>query len=198
MSEEAAVGRNEPCPCGSGKKYKRCHGVAAAPKLGVPKNMPSPDTLAKMQENMNGMDPEMMSQMSNALQRLPRGQMQKLQSIMQKAMRGQDVSKEAEAFEKTLPPDFQAMMSGFKMPDEQALSQMMGQAGIDPTQALAAMGGPALPEPEEGAELTEEQARAIVAAAAAEGKISAEKAQELLKSDSEKKSGFGKFFGKKS
>ena len=23
------VGRNEPCPCGSGKKYKRCHGLAA-------------------------------------------------------------------------------------------------------------------------------------------------------------------------
>ena len=23
------VGRNEPCPCGSGKKYKRCHGVGA-------------------------------------------------------------------------------------------------------------------------------------------------------------------------
>ena len=23
----ATVGRNEPCPCGSGKKYKRCHGV---------------------------------------------------------------------------------------------------------------------------------------------------------------------------
>ena len=23
------VGRNRPCPCGSGKKYKRCHGVAA-------------------------------------------------------------------------------------------------------------------------------------------------------------------------
>jgi hypothetical protein len=25
----AKVGRNEPCPCGSGKKYKRCHGEAA-------------------------------------------------------------------------------------------------------------------------------------------------------------------------
>ena len=25
----AKVGRNEPCPCGSGKKYKRCHGAAA-------------------------------------------------------------------------------------------------------------------------------------------------------------------------
>jgi preprotein translocase subunit SecA len=22
-----AVGRNEPCPCGSGKKYKKCHGA---------------------------------------------------------------------------------------------------------------------------------------------------------------------------
>ena len=24
------VGRNDPCPCGSGKKYKKCHGVAVA------------------------------------------------------------------------------------------------------------------------------------------------------------------------
>jgi uncharacterized protein YecA (UPF0149 family) len=23
------VGRNDLCPCGSGKKYKRCHGAAA-------------------------------------------------------------------------------------------------------------------------------------------------------------------------
>jgi preprotein translocase subunit SecA len=23
----AKVGRNEPCPCGSGKKYKKCHGA---------------------------------------------------------------------------------------------------------------------------------------------------------------------------
>jgi preprotein translocase subunit SecA len=23
------VGRNDPCPCGSGKKYKKCHGVTA-------------------------------------------------------------------------------------------------------------------------------------------------------------------------
>ena len=30
--EQAAlpkVGRNEPCPCGSGKKYKHCHGQLA-------------------------------------------------------------------------------------------------------------------------------------------------------------------------
>ncbi len=27
--EEPKVGRNKPCPCGSGKKYKKCHGAAA-------------------------------------------------------------------------------------------------------------------------------------------------------------------------
>jgi preprotein translocase subunit SecA len=25
----AGVGRNDPCPCGSGKKFKKCHGAAA-------------------------------------------------------------------------------------------------------------------------------------------------------------------------
>src|SRR5271157_113364 len=30
--EQAKVGRNEPCPCGSGQKYKRCHG---RPSMGV-------------------------------------------------------------------------------------------------------------------------------------------------------------------
>lgn len=29
VREEPKVGRNEPCPCGSGKKYKKCHGVDA-------------------------------------------------------------------------------------------------------------------------------------------------------------------------
>ncbi len=30
---DAKVGRNEPCPCGSGKKYKKCHGMPGAPPL---------------------------------------------------------------------------------------------------------------------------------------------------------------------
>jgi preprotein translocase subunit SecA len=29
----AKIGRNEPCPCGSGKKYKRCHGAPGAEPL---------------------------------------------------------------------------------------------------------------------------------------------------------------------
>ena len=27
MRDQPKVGRNEPCPCGSGKKYKQCHGA---------------------------------------------------------------------------------------------------------------------------------------------------------------------------
>ena len=27
VRSERKIGRNEPCPCGSGKKYKHCHGV---------------------------------------------------------------------------------------------------------------------------------------------------------------------------
>jgi preprotein translocase subunit SecA len=29
VREGRKVGRNEPCPCGSGKKYKQCHGKVA-------------------------------------------------------------------------------------------------------------------------------------------------------------------------
>ncbi len=29
VNKAAKVGRNELCPCGSGKKYKKCHGAAA-------------------------------------------------------------------------------------------------------------------------------------------------------------------------
>jgi preprotein translocase subunit SecA len=29
MSDAPRVGRNDPCPCGSGKKYKQCHGKLA-------------------------------------------------------------------------------------------------------------------------------------------------------------------------
>jgi len=29
VAEVPKVGRNEPCPCGSGKKYKQCHGRLA-------------------------------------------------------------------------------------------------------------------------------------------------------------------------
>ncbi|HVS61937.1 MAG TPA: preprotein translocase subunit SecA [Thermoanaerobaculia bacterium] len=31
VHDQKKVGRNEPCPCGSGKKYKKCHGRAPAP-----------------------------------------------------------------------------------------------------------------------------------------------------------------------
>ena len=27
VRDQPKVGRNDPCPCGSGKKYKKCHGA---------------------------------------------------------------------------------------------------------------------------------------------------------------------------
>jgi preprotein translocase subunit SecA len=27
IRQDRKVGRNEPCPCGSGKKFKHCHGM---------------------------------------------------------------------------------------------------------------------------------------------------------------------------
>jgi hypothetical protein len=30
VRKDAKVGRSDPCPCGSGKKYKKCHGAATA------------------------------------------------------------------------------------------------------------------------------------------------------------------------
>ncbi len=33
VRNEVRIGRNDPCPCGSGKKYKKCHGAPGAEPL---------------------------------------------------------------------------------------------------------------------------------------------------------------------
>lgn len=175
-SPAKVLGRNEPCPCGSGKKYKRCCGVAAAPKLTPPKaaatQSPGFDPAA-----FSNMDPQMMSQISQGLQRLPKGQLQRLQAIMQKAMNGKDVSSEAQELERSLPKDFQEMIQGLTATYGASMFQGMQQP------EGGAEGPLALPEPSAQGQspgLTEEQARELVAKAAAEGKISQEQAESLL------------------
>src|SRR4051794_646104 len=119
MTETVSIGRNEPCPCKSGKKYKRCCGVNAAPKLTVSQKAFDPANFDPTQvpgfdpKFLENMDPAWMAQVSQALQRLPKGQLQRIQAIMQKAMSGKDVSGEAEELEKSLPPDFQNMMQSW-------------------------------------------------------------------------------------
>ena len=34
MKHNSHIGRNDPCPCGSGKKYKKCHGLKQATSKG--------------------------------------------------------------------------------------------------------------------------------------------------------------------
>ena len=42
------ISRNSPCPCGSGKKYKKCHGALAAPEVAKPTELSSFVRLASM------------------------------------------------------------------------------------------------------------------------------------------------------
>lgn len=179
MSED--VSRNEPCPCGSGKKYKRCHGVSAPPKLSTPAAA-APGAGPDPSQMLKNMDPQAVAQMQQALARIPRGQLQKLQGLMQRAMSGKDVSQEAADFEQNLPSDLQEQLRGLGM------QMMAAQGGAGAPAAAASPGGAP-------GELTEEEAKAIVAAAAAEGKISAEQASAL--GVEQKKKGLGSFFGLK-
>ncbi len=148
------TGRNEPCPCGSGKKYKRCCGVSAPPKLTVPEPKENPIDPSQF-------DPQMMAQFAQGFQRLPKGQMQRLQALMQKAMNGKDVTREAEELERSLPLEFQEMLSSMKLPGMEGGEQL-----------------PAASAPKE--DMSVDEARASVERAVAEGKLSKEEAQPLL------------------
>lgn len=187
MTEPTTLGRNEPCHCGSGKKFKRCHGADAAPKLNAPKidwstgvdgnpvgpmnPMAAGMNPAALQSMMGQFDPGMLSQFSETLAKLPRGKMHQLQALMQAAMAGKDISAEAEEFEKGLPPDVQQMLMGFKN-----LPAMMGgmQGGAGGMPAMEAAPAAEMPQ-------TVDDARAIIERAVADGKLSRAEADKLLK-----------------
>ena len=168
MTEEKVIGRNEPCPCNSGKKYKRCCGVTAAPKITPPKPVQEGSAPAFDPSAFANMNPELMAKFSQALQRLPKGQLQRLQVLMQKAMSGKNIVAEAADFERTLPAEFQNLVRSFGLPQGGAGAALGEASQITP------------PESEPSA-MSEAEARKIVAQAVAEGKISEEKAKELLK-----------------
>jgi len=201
MSQEV-VGRNEPCPCGSKKKYKRCCGMDAAPKLTTPAAAANPMAGgaagggAPAGFDPSQFDPQMMLQFSQMLGRLPKGQLQKLQNLMQRAMSGKDVTREAKEFENSLPVEFQSMLAGFQMPGMPGMPGMGG--GMPDMGAMGALpAGGGMPEvlpaltgnsgPAAGG-MSEEEARAIVEAAAKDGKISSDQAQDLLAADPTKES----------
>ena len=108
-TEVKEVARNEPCPCGSGKKYKRCHGVDAAPKLGAPKALAEGGGLPQGFDP-NSIDPQWLAQFSQMMNRLPKGQLNRMQALMQKAMSGKDISQESQGFEEQLPVELQKML----------------------------------------------------------------------------------------
>jgi len=120
------VGRNDPCPCGSGKKLKKCHGENAATWQGnvqeqAPAEESSDADAANALPNFDPskMDLDWLATFSAAIQRLPKGQMSRLQALMQKAMAGKNVTRELEEFQRTLPPSFQEMLKNSPQLDAQ-------------------------------------------------------------------------------
>ncbi len=114
------VGRNEPCPCGSGKKFKRCHGENTPwqgnqkPELPVTAAADTDESDADVGNSL-GFDPSKMdlswlAEFSSAIQRLPKGQLNQLQILMQKAMSGKDVARELEELQRKLPMSVQELL----------------------------------------------------------------------------------------
>jgi len=50
MPRHGRIPRNSPCPCGSGKKHKKCHGLRVAPKPPFVLNNPPPEVRQKLEE----------------------------------------------------------------------------------------------------------------------------------------------------
>jgi hypothetical protein len=57
MGKKGKIGRNQPCPCGSGKKYKKCHGAivnSLADEPAAPMaHAPEPMTFEELQQKIN-------------------------------------------------------------------------------------------------------------------------------------------------
>jgi hypothetical protein len=141
------VGRNEPCPCGSGKKFKKCHGENQEWQGNVKPEVPALATdgteAAEGTQANTGMpsfDPSKMdltwlAEFSSAIQRLPKGQLNQLQFLMQKAMSGKDVTRELEELQRKLPPSVQELLSKSPELDAQleTASQSAGDAPVELT-----------------------------------------------------------------
>jgi tetratricopeptide (TPR) repeat protein len=61
----ATVGRNEPCPCGSGKRYKDCHGALRDPD-GMPASRMPPGSADHQQRMFAALDAQKAARLTEA------------------------------------------------------------------------------------------------------------------------------------
>ena len=97
-----SVGRNDPCPCGSGKRYKQCHGALRAPHAGAAPApaaaIADPDALRARRD---GRAPARRSRRRRA--RLPRGAGASRRSIRWRRTISASSCTSAERFDEALP-----------------------------------------------------------------------------------------------
>ncbi len=116
------VGRNDPCPCGSGKKFKKCHAESVEWKGNAQATAPAEESASAPeapQFDPSKMDLNWLAEFSAAIQRLPKGQLQQLQALMQKGMMGKDVTRELEDLQRRLPPSVQELLKKSPQLDQQ-------------------------------------------------------------------------------
>ena len=116
------VGRNDPCPCGSGKKFKKCHAESVEWKGNAPATPPAEEAGSAQESpqfDPSKMDLTWLAEFSAAIQRLPKGQLQQLQALMQKGMMGKDVTRELENLQRRLPPSVQELLKKSPQLDQQ-------------------------------------------------------------------------------
>lgn len=116
-------GRNEPCPCGSGQKYKRCCFLKEEPSLdqvslkGNPTatgagQQASPKTeenpFAALYQKMN--ETGQMAEIQRLMLQLPKSQLIQISQVMQQAMRGGDSANLWKGIQERLPPAIQQKM----------------------------------------------------------------------------------------
>ncbi|MFC0696413.1 UPF0149 family protein [Paraburkholderia humisilvae] len=126
---EPKIGRNDPCPCGSGRKYKRCHGSGAVMddfRSGFPPDPVEPDT---------GGPPFVLSSLS---QRVARDGTAVEIEIYENGEGGWlleivDEFGNSTVWDKSFPTDHAALAEALKTIDTEGIAAVMGSAPASAT-----------------------------------------------------------------
>jgi len=85
----AKIGRNDPCPCGSGKKYKRCH-LEALPPLAAHNalaRLSNAATPAGMPEGWTVVDNDLDRLSNSAVDLIQQGRLDEAEAVAQRLLR---------------------------------------------------------------------------------------------------------------
>ena len=96
------------------------------------------------------LDPKLVQELSELMRTLPHDKLMQMQSLMHNSMAGFDISKEVQAFESSLPPDFRLRLAKIMM----SAGPLPTEAFIPAKAATAVPSAPPVVENVDGARMT--------------------------------------------